>query len=71
MTEHKSTKHFTIEVGKGKGAYKVHYDVTNYTQAVRYYNSIIVHSGYKKRLCRWAGTNGRFKRVLAREITNA
>lgn len=63
----KKTEHvFEVQVGKGKGSYKTRYQFTNdsivSSRAILYYNSINVHSGYKKRLLK----DGK---VIARCIT--
>jgi hypothetical protein len=40
---------FQIQVGKGSGSYKTIYSFENEEQAIFYYQSLNVHSGYKKR----------------------
>jgi len=41
---------YTVEVGKNKSAYKVRWSFDNENQAIRYFNGLNTHSGYKKRL---------------------
>ena len=47
-----------VQVGKGKSAYKDKYtfDENERNRAVKWFNSINTHSGYKKRLVRPDGT---------------
>jgi hypothetical protein len=40
---------FQIQVGKGNSSYKTIYSFENEEQAMLYYQSLNVHSGYKKR----------------------
>ena len=56
---------WTVQVGKGKGAYKDRYTftATEHHRAVLYFNSLNTHSGYKKRLVNPEG------KVVARVIT--
>lgn len=53
---------YVVELGKGKGSYRKKWVFTDRNKAVRYYNGLNVHSGFKKRLTK----NGE---VLARIIT--
>jgi len=52
-----------IQVGKDKGSYVTRYSLPGEAQAVRYFNSLNTHSGYKKRLL---DPNGK---VVARVLT--
>lgn len=46
-----SSTNFYIEIGKGKGSYKVKYHIVgNLAQAVMLYNGINIGNGYKARL---------------------
>jgi len=61
-----SETEFLVQVGKGKSAYKTRYRfVGNLVQAVMYYRSINVGSGYKKRLVSWSMN----KPILARQFS--
>ena len=41
---------FLVQVSKGKGSYKTRYSTSTYSEAVRWYNGLNVHSGYNKRI---------------------
>lgn len=63
MTEWHSDPLWYVDTGKGRSAYKHRYAFGSQTQAIRYFNCINTHSGYKKRLI---GPDGE---VIARVIT--
>jgi hypothetical protein len=44
------TGNWEVQIGKGKQSYRVKYWTDNYHQALRWYQGLNVHSGYKKRL---------------------
>lgn len=54
---------YRVQVGKGKGSYNETWTFASKAAAIRYYNCMLVHSGYKKRLTAPDGL------VLARELT--
>lgn len=39
-----------VQVGKDKGSYKTRYSFDHMPTAYRWYDSILIHSGYKKRI---------------------
>ena len=41
---------YVVQVGKGKGSYKVRYTFTDKKRAILHFNAINVGNGYKKRL---------------------
>lgn len=69
LTHKTCRKTHLVEVGKGKGSYKIKYAFCRHqiVRAVLYFNSTNVHSGYKKRLVR-VYADGR-RNVLSRVLT--
>ena len=57
---------YKVEVGKGKGSYRGKYSFTKLPQARKWYDSVLVHSGGKKRLVK---VNGTGRTVLEREVS--
>lgn len=58
-----NNKTWEVQVGFGRGAYKLKYNCTSSAKAIFWFNGLNTHSGYKKRL---VDANGR---VIARVIT--
>jgi hypothetical protein len=59
----KEQKMWKVQTSKGKGSYLTRYTFETKDQAILYYDSIVVHSGHKKRLLDPMG------KVVARTIT--
>lgn len=57
---------WSVEVGKGNGAYRTRYSFDRFSQAVMHFNAINTRSGYKKRLVKinTDGTRTIIERVL-------
>jgi len=58
---------YLVQDGFGKGSYRTRWEFTDENLAIKYFNSINVHSGFKKRLVRQSLIDGR--ELLARVLT--
>lgn len=62
-----TAERWTVEVGKGTGAYRTRHSFDRFSQAIAHFNALQTHSGYKKRLMQVKPDGTRV--LIARSIT--